>query len=449
MLAVIRFMFEAYTLTKARNYGKIKKCVKEKGASVLINSLQLTWKKYEWVWIVIIACLTAISSEIKLVPFEQIDFRFGLGSIIFLLLLLIRPTEHIIRTGLVTGLVVVLFRMGMESAFRQTPVTEAFLRSAPTFMFYSVYACSYKWLKVDRLKSNAIQLGIIATFIEIIANAAEHLARFSITQIPIGLDGWLLVIGVACFRSFFVVGIYVSIAQAYQQRELTKNLTVNANIYSEKLYLTKLMRQTEEVMAHSYQLYRTLKKEEHPAYYSALHIAQEIHEVKKDSQRIYASVEDIAEEFTQPIQLSQLLYHVRVSNEAYARYLGKSCTISITQHGEMLIYQSAALLTILNNLVANAIEAMTIGKVQVTVTVANEVIISVQDDGEGIQQVDEALIFEPGFTTKYNQQGVAATGIGLSHVRDSVASLGGEITLVHQVQGTCFIVTLPKIQLEE
>ncbi len=39
------------------------------------------------------------------------------------------------------------------------------------------------------------------------------------------------------------------------------------------------------------------------------------------------------------------------------------------------------------------------------------------------------MIFAPGFTTKFNQEGFAATGIGLSHVRDIVHSLGGDIHL--------------------
>ena len=39
----------------------------------------------------VIALLTAIASEIKVIPFNGEDFRFGLGSITFFLLILIRP----------------------------------------------------------------------------------------------------------------------------------------------------------------------------------------------------------------------------------------------------------------------------------------------------------------------------------------------------------------------
>lgn len=39
--------------------------------------------RFEWVWIILIAVFTAISSEIKLSPFSGENFRFGMGSIVF------------------------------------------------------------------------------------------------------------------------------------------------------------------------------------------------------------------------------------------------------------------------------------------------------------------------------------------------------------------------------
>ena len=36
------------------------------------------------------------------------------------------------------------------------------------------------------------------------------------------------------------------------------------------------------------------------------------------------------------------------------------------------------------------------------------------------REEDIPIIFEPGYTTKYNDQGVAATGIGLSHVQEII-----------------------------
>ena len=59
---------------------------------------------------VVIALLTAIASEIKVVPFNGENFRFGLGSITFFLLILIRPPASSDTNGIITGLTVVCFR---------------------------------------------------------------------------------------------------------------------------------------------------------------------------------------------------------------------------------------------------------------------------------------------------------------------------------------------------
>ena len=57
------------------------------------------------------AVLTAIASEIKVIPFNGENFRFGLGSITFFLLFLFDLQRPLIRTGFVTGITVVCFRL--------------------------------------------------------------------------------------------------------------------------------------------------------------------------------------------------------------------------------------------------------------------------------------------------------------------------------------------------
>ena len=68
-------------------------------------------KGTDGVIMVLIVILTAIASEIKVVPFNGEAFRFGLGSITFFLLILIRPPVSLIRTGFITGITVVCFRL--------------------------------------------------------------------------------------------------------------------------------------------------------------------------------------------------------------------------------------------------------------------------------------------------------------------------------------------------
>ena len=79
-----------------------------------------------------------------------------------------------------------------------------------------------------------------------------------------------------------------------------------------------------------------------------------------------------------------------------------------------------AVISILNNLVTNAIEAFDgKGKVSIEQFVEeNNVIFKIEDDGHGIEAQDIPLIFEAGFSTKFNENnGVMASGIGLTHVK--------------------------------
>jgi two-component system sensor histidine kinase YcbA len=89
------------------------------------------------------------------------------------------------------------------------------------------------------------------------------------------------------------------------------------------------------------------------------------------------------------------------------------------------------LLTLLGNLTANAVEAIQ-GRGQIHLEIrehAGSTLLTVSDSGSGFPQDERELVFEPGFTTKFDEEGVAATGIGLSHVRDIVTRFGGDISL--------------------
>ena len=71
-------------------------------------------------------------------------------------------------------------------------------------------------------------------------------------------------------------------------------LEVGSELYAETLYLQKSMNHIEQITASSHDLYRKLKKTElHQLSVQALLIAQEIHEVKKDSQRILSGLTKI------------------------------------------------------------------------------------------------------------------------------------------------------------
>ena len=73
----------------------------------------------------------------------------------------------------------------------------------------------------------------------------------------------------------------------------------------------------------------------------------------------------------------------------------------------------------------------------------DKVILTVEDNGNGIPQKIVDKIFQPFFTTKPTGQG---TGLGLSLSYDIIKAHGGEIKVkTTQGEGTEFIIQLPTV----
>ncbi|MGE7624241.1 ATP-binding protein [Viridibacillus sp. NPDC096237] len=413
-----------------------------------MNNLSVRWRKSELLWVILIAILTAISSEIKVTPFNGENFRFGLGSIMFLLLILVRTPVTIIRTGVMTGLTVVIFRVAVDVAFNLGDLAESLKLHSPAFIYYFVFVYGFRLLRVGQYQESPLRLGVYAALLELLGNSAEHIIRYYlITEASIGLYDWWILSAVALLRSFFVIGLYSSVVLTEKHKQLEEKLTVDSGLYVETLYLQKSMNHIEKITASSYDLYRKLKDiEQRELSVKALNIAQEIHEVKKDAQRIFSGLSNITLQKTNDVYyLSNLLDFVTTANTKYSELLGKHIAFNVNASTDFETNQQIPLLAMLNNLVANAVEAIG-DHGEILIELFDTVDVTcfiVSDSGKGVPKEDFDIIFEPGFTTKYNKHGVAATGIGLSHVREIVQTLEGDISVEKFESGLIFHIEIP------
>ncbi len=399
-------------------------------------------------YILLTALLTTFAGEFRFVPYEGDAFRFGLGSITFFLFILVRPPAvSLIRIGVVTGITVVCFRMIEDMVLYEVLLSTSLLKHVAVFLYYFIYALCLHIIKIEKYKTFPLILGAWAALFEFIANGMEQFVRHLILDQPsIGVKDFALLIGVALLRSYFVVGLYGSITVSEQKKRVDELLKVGSDLYGETLYLQKSMNNIEKITAESHDLYRKLKQENLKQLSSqALHIAQEIHEVKKDSQRILAGLNKIGEQQENNFLLSDVLHLVLTANEKYSELLQKKIilngSISIDYQTDQLI----PLLALLNNLTANAVEAIhEKGEININIFEEQEsTIFVIVDSGPGISKPDLPIIFEPGYTTKYNDHGVAATGIGLSHVQEIVHTLQGQIEVDTSENGTIFTINIP------
>jgi nitrogen fixation/metabolism regulation signal transduction histidine kinase len=103
------------------------------------------------------------------------------------------------------------------------------------------------------------------------------------------------------------------------------------------------------------------------------------------------------------------------------------------------------LLRSFNNLLKNAIEAVTDGRegiINITGRTLNNMIeITINDNGKGIHEDLKERIFVPNFTTKSS-----GTGLGLAFVKQAIENMGGNIYFTTEINvGTTFHIILPLV----
>lgn len=411
--------------------------------------------------ILIIVLVTAFLGELKITPFTS-TFRFGLGSAGFFFLLLFYKDVPYILTGFITGIFTTFFRIAIDAAghYESFSFIDSLLTRSPAIGYYVFFAFVLHLVtKRDDHSYSPMILGAIGVCCDVIANLGEltlHLTFNETTIIPTNIGSIILV---AIFRSFFVVGLFTMI-ESYrlkaifneQQIRFEQVQTILSNLYIEGFYLKKTLSVIESITLKAHNLYQELNRDLNSIETSriALSIAQEIHEVKKDNQRILAGLEDVIqqEKAIKPLSLMEIVNLSIKANRKYVEFLGKKIELVVTIHdGDYKTHLSYPLLVILNNLVANSIEAIEAdSEAFVKIYVKkneSELIIEVIDNGPGIHPDEHDVIFEPGFSTKFSETGKLSNGIGLSHVKLMVEEMQGSINVDSSKEKTTFTVTLP------
>lgn len=402
-------------------------------------------------FMLLIALLTALGGEIKIIPFENVPFRFGLGTIIFFFALLIRPIP-IVWTGILTAIFVVLGRSFLDIIVYNQNLFPQLVEHLPAAVFYLTYALCFKLIRLDELKKQPLILGLCGTAFEIISNTFEHIATELLLSTEQELFYSLLIfVVIGLLRSFLVVGVYSIITLTEQKKQMHQLMAIHSELHVEALYIQKSMNQIEQLTANSYQLYKKLKPFDSTLSQDALTIAQEIHEIKKDHERIHAGLSKITNvEYHTTYYLSDLLSYIVEANENYAQHVKKDIAFTLLCPDDFKITQHIALLAVLNNLMANAVEAIPHqGFITLSVSIEqNMTTFIVEDNGVGIEPALQPIIFDVGYTSKFNEQGQASTGIGLSHTQTIVENLKGTIT-VRSEATTCFVVSIPTCNLQK
>ena len=405
-----------------------------------------------------------LAGEFKFYPFEG-DLRVSLGTPVFFLLLLWSKKTHPVLSGFLVGSAVVSFRLLLASLTINDVVwNELIPLHFPVFFYYLTFACLFHLLRVKAFYDKPLLIGILGVFIEIVSSVMEISFRSIFSNNPLTLYSFAVIGMIAVFRSFFVLGFFnililrdAKLAEEVQRKRNEQLLMHISNLYVEMVQLKKSMKNAEDVTRACYSLYREMKEQDgmNPYTGSVLAIAGQVHEMKKDNQRVHAGLSRLMEkeQLDDFMKIEEIIDIVVTTNERYGQMLEKKIFFEVEIEGPSQFYHTFILLSIINNLVSNAVEAcIEVTTIRIEISkIEDMIVMKISDNGPGISERHQDLIFEAGFTTKYNETGVASNGIGLTYIKDVVEHLNGSIELQH-LEGdmkTSFIVQLPIVQLTE
>lgn len=423
-----------------------------------------TQVKRDWYILVLMLITVPLAGELKFYPVNE-TFRISFGAPTFFFFLLLFQRIPSVLAGFLTGITVVCFRIVIDLIAGNHSAWEASLQAHySSFFFYFAYCVLFYVTGVRHIHNRTILVGLMGMLIEVLADLIEFLSQHVLLNNVLTWGAVQEMLVIALSHSFIVISflnmmkLYEAQSREQQTRKQNEHiLMLISTLYEESIHLKKTLQNAESISMKSFELYQGLQelhKEQVATNVEsfakkALVVAGEVHEIKKDNQRIFAGLHKLIsdESITDYMDIHQLVDIIRRSNMKYATLLEKDIQITASITGTHPLYHVFMMLSLINNLVANAVEAIQqTGAISIEIDRTGDLVeIKINDDGPGVPPRRKALLFKPGFTTKYDQTGNPSTGIGLSYVQQLVEQWQGEISLQDGVdgKGTTFLMRLP------
>ncbi len=412
--------------------------------------------------VIMVGVAVALLGEFRIHPFES-PFRFSLGPPTLAFSLLYFTHLPHLGSSIVTAGAIFAWRSYLTLAFdwgtRGVIIPEGAVFTTllklhgPASVYYIALGLWFYLLRVRKHVHRPVLLVATLALADAGGNVIEVFLRGRELLTP-SVFSWIFTIGV--LRASMLLGLYHVLkrreAELYlqEQRKKYKELLMFLiDLNTESFYLKKSSKEIEKVMKRSYGLYEELLEALPEKAALALDIAKDVHEIKKDYQRIITGLDRIMKrkDLEPEMRFSDIVALVESSNELYARHLGKKIRFVTRLHQDFSTPHYRNWVSILNNLVTNAVEASgPRGRIEISARLAEDnIIVEVLDEGKGIPREDWEVVFSPGYSTKADHKsGKIATGIGLTHVRSLAEEFGGRVQIVESSSpGACFQIVAP------
>jgi len=395
---------------------------------------------------VIIIAITLLG-ELYFYPISG-NFRFSIGVVALNIVLLVIDDFNEIKLSIFTGFSVLILRIFLGIITTNNTI-EILVTNLPASIYYMLYGIIAYAISLRNHRDNPLRVILSLFLIDVLCNIIEATIR---QDLNLTLFKFILLIGL--IRSIVAFGFYIIVEsqkniirkKEHQKRYIQLN-TLVSNIQAELFYLKKSTNDIENVMNLSYSLYENIKDND-KINQDALNIAREVHEIKKDYYRVLNGFENFLKEFAKGESMSfkDIAFIIEGNSKRYIEERNKKIEFSIVINDNIYINKYYSIFTILNNLITNSTDAIEEnGYIKIVQNIIEEnIIITVIDNGKGIGDTITPYIFNPGFTTKFNKNtGIPSTGIGLSHVKNIMDELHGDIKVNSNKKETKFIMSIP------
>jgi PAS domain S-box-containing protein len=143
-----------------------------------------------------------------------------------------------------------------------------------------------------------------------------------------------------------------------------------------------------------------------------------------------------------PAELNQVVGHASDLVRGFAEERGSSLELVLARELPPVVMNQVEIEQVIINLVENAVQAGARRIIIGTEAIGDFVHVAIQDDGSGITQENGQRLFDPFYTTRYQEGG---SGLGLSIAHGIIADHGGTIDIESEVgMGTTMMIRLPR-----
>ena len=419
-----------------------------------------------WKRAVIMAACVSAGSQIHVNVFTD-GFIITLAVVLLGIFMYRYNTLHPVASGILVGFASPFFR-GMVECAKSGDLVHVVQKVYPDVAFYFAYGCFFflTWYSLKKKSYARYFLSIVfcdfmSNMVEMLVRNQGHLAELEVIQslLLIAVGRTIVILGV-----IICIDSYQSLLNREEHEERYKKLMIMASVFKSEVYfMNKNMVEIEDVMKKAFSLYRTLSQEAYPQEMEelALDISKDVHEIKKDYIRVIKGLQDnfLADLDVSGMAIKDITHILEMDVNEQIRERNQDITFTVRVKGNPNVADHFSLMSILRNLVLNSVDSIGSkknGMIQLAVFPGERedsglYVFSITDNGPGIKAKDMDVIFDPGFSTKFDEDtGDISRGVGLTLVRDLISDKFQGCVTVESREGvyTRFRVKLPAALME-